>query len=319
MPERTDIALPAWMDPAARPQNWDRLPDGLVCLVPRSGARAAARRATGQFAKLIADVLSADEASSRPGLLQGIDARLKVVGLIGLIVVTTLLHSISALVAACGLCGALAVISRAPARRLAGVWVMVPLFSVAIMLPATLNVVTDGRPVLVLWRFTADRFGPWSLPAALSVTDAGLLVAARVVLRTLACVSFAALLTSTTPSSKLFRGLRMLGVPQMFVMLLSMMQRYLGVIARAAEQIHLAKLSRSIAPGTIRQEQAWVAAGMGSLFRRTYSLSSQVYLAMLSRGYTGEAHLLEDPRLHARDWLFLAACAAAGSALFVIR
>jgi energy-coupling factor transporter transmembrane protein EcfT len=71
------------------------------------------------------------------------------------------------------------------------------------------------------------------------------------------------------------------------VTLLSMMERYLWVLARAAEEIHLAKASRSIARGSLRDEQAWVAAGIGSLFRRTRALGHEVYLAMISRGYTG--------------------------------
>jgi cobalt/nickel transport system permease protein len=74
---------------------------------------------------------------------------------------------------------------------------------------------------------------------------------------------------------------------------------------RAAEEIHLAKISRSLALTDTRREQAWVAAGMGALFRRTQSMGDAVYLAMLSRGYTGEIHTLDDPRWKIHDWAFL--------------
>ena len=101
----------------------------------------------------------------------------------------------------------------------------------------------------------AERYYPrksplWViLPSKLAVTDAGLVVAARFILRAAVCVSIVALLTATTQRVKLFRGLRMLGVPQIFVTLLSMMERYIGVLVICAEEIHLAKISRSIAPG----------------------------------------------------------------------
>jgi cobalt/nickel transport system permease protein len=126
------------------------------------------------------------------------------------------------------------------------------------------------------------------------------------------------LLTATTRSNRLLRGLRGLGVPVLFVMLLSMMERYLTVFIRAAEEIHLAKISRSITVGTLRQEQAWVAAGIGALFRRTQALGNVVYLAMISRGYTGEVYLLDEPCWQVTDWAFLLITAGLGTIWLVM-
>ena len=81
------------------------------------------------------------------------------------------------------------------------------------------------------------------------------------VLRATACVCLAMLLAASTSPARLFRGLQGLGVPRVFVMLLGMTERYLAVLLRAAGEIHLAKISRSIAPGRLRQEHSWVAAG----------------------------------------------------------
>jgi len=244
----------------------------------RRGAPNLARRAASAFAGLLADMLSNEKTASRRGVLQRIDARAKVIIMLALIVIATLVRSVAALAALYAACVVLAALSKLPIGRLARVWLAVPLFSAAIVLPATLSIVTPGSPV-----FVVHRTNP-----ALVVTDSGLIVAGRFVLRAAVCVSLALLLTATTRSDRLFRTLRLLGVPRVFVMLLSMMERYLWVLARAAQEIHLAKVSRSIAPGRLRDEQAWVAAGMGSLFRRTRALGHEVYLAMISRGYTGE-------------------------------
>jgi len=270
--------------------------------------RNLARRTLNSLARLLAEMLGDDAVAARPGLLQRLDPRAKVVGLIGLVVAATLLHSLAALGLMYLLCIVLAVASRVPARRLLGAWLAAPLFSAVIILPAILNVVTPGHP---LWTF---RLGPWHL----AVTGAGLLFAAKFVLRVAACVSLALLLAVTTRPARLFRGLRALGVPKIFIMLLLMMERYLAVIVRAAEEIHEARISRSIAPGSLRQEQAWVAAGMGALFRRTQKLGNAVYLAMISRGYTGDIYLLDEPRWSWREWAFLAAVAAAGVGLVVL-
>ena len=292
-------SLPAWMQPQAIPD----IPE-----LPAKPRRNLARRTLNSLALLLAEMLGDDVVASRGGLLQRIKPRAKVLGLIGLVVVATLLHSLAALLAAYGLCVLLAVASRVPARRFAGAWLAAPLFSSIIILPAVLNVVTPGEPI---WPF---RLGPWNL----AVTDAGLLFAMAFVLRVAVCVSLALLLAVTTRPARLRRGLRALGVPRIFIMLLLMMERYLAVIVRSAEEIHEAKLSRSIAPGSLRQEQAWVAAGMGALFRRTQKLGNAVYLAMISRGYTGDIYLLDEPRWSWREWAFLAAAAAAGTGLVIL-
>lgn len=269
--------IPQWMRPSTTSEDW------LISPLPKgSKARVgAARRAAGAFARLLADMLSNEQTASAPGLLQRIDPRLKVIGVIALVVLATLLRSIEALALFCAAGIVLAAMSGIPAAKLARVWLIAPLFSAAILVPAALNVVTPGYPVLVL-----HASGPM-----LAVTDAGLVVAGRMILRVAVCVSLVLLLTATTRPEQLFKALRALGVPVVFVMLLGMMERYLWVLARAAEEIHLAKVSRSITRGSVREEQAWVAAGMGSLFRRTRKLGHEVYLAMISRGYTGEVHL----------------------------
>ena len=300
--------LPEWM----RPET----PCEECRTAPASKRRTFARQAIGSFAALLSSAL-VDDTAMTPGLLQSIDPRAKVLGLVGLVVVATLVHNPISLVICYGVCAVVAALSRVPLRRLMRVWLLVPLLSMGVMLPATLNVITEGRHVWTLWRFASDSFGPYALPETLAVTDAGLMVLGRFVLRAAVCIFLVVLLTSTTRPARLFRGLRILGAPQVFVMLLAMMQRYVEVLARAAEEIHLAKISRGIAEGSVRQEQAWVASGMGSLFRRTRALGGAVYLAMISRGYTGEAHLLDEPKWRARDWGFLA-CAIALAAVMLI-
>lgn len=272
--------IPEWMRPSTSTEDWHSSP------VPghRKARVGATRRAACAFARLLGDMLTNEETASAPGLLQRVDPRVKVVGTAALVVVATLLHSVEALATLYVVGIVLAALSRIPVRRLAQVWLVAPLFSTAVLVPAVLNIVTPGSPVVVL--HASDP--------VITVTDAGLMVAGRMILRVAVCVSLVLLLTATTRPERLFRGLRALGVPVVFVMLLGMMERYLWVLARAAEEIHLAKVSRSITRGSVREEQAWVAAGMGSLFRRTRTLGNEVYLAMISRGYTGEVHLLNE-------------------------
>ena len=312
------MSLPPWMLDRTRRDDADQT--AVEAPVPAAkhgrGPRNLVRHAVGSFARVVEELVANDTIAAHPGLLQHIDPRAKVIGVIGLIVIVTLVQHLSTLLLAYALCLLLAVLSRVPAWRLTHAWLVIPLFSAAIMLPAVLNIVTPGQPLLTLWHFSGTHLGPWQVPPTLTITDAGVYVAGRFILRTAVCVTLALLLTVTTRSARLFRGLRALGVPLLFVMLLRMMERYLTVFIRAAEEIHLAKISRSLAVGTVRQEQAWVAAGMGALFRRTQSLGHAVYLAMVSRGYTGEIHLLDEPRWQLTDWAFL--MIAVGSAVVML-
>jgi cobalt/nickel transport system permease protein len=263
------------------------------------------RQAISSLAHVLEEMLNNEAIASQNGFLQMVDPRAKVISIFALIIIVTLIHNITTLIIAFTLCLLMAMSSKIPQRRLWRTWLAVPLFSTAIVLPAMLNIVTPGITVFTLCHFNATHFGNLPLPPTLTITDTGIYVAIRFVLRISVCITLALLLTATTKSNRLFHGLRAFGVPKLFVMLLSMMQRYLTVFIRAAEEIHLAKISRSITSDPLRQEQAWVAAGMGSLFRRTQSLSNAVHLAMVSRGYTGDIYLLDEPKWQTSDWGFI--------------
>lgn len=275
-----------------------------------SGALRIVRKSVRSFNRLITKAVSDESAALSSGLLQKIDARAKVPALIALLVVAAFQHSIAALAVCYLFCIILAVFSRISFRRFAGVWFVVPLFTVGIMLPSVFNIITKGNPVWIITRFSTPHLGPWHLPEYLAVTDTGLIIAGRMVLRTAACVSIVVLLTATTRLSSLFKGLRSLGVPKVFVVLLGMMVRYLGIVAGAAEEMHLAKLSRTIGCADAKQERNWAAAGIGALFRRSYALSMSIHMAMLSRGYTGEIKLLDEPHVGLRDMMFVVSMAA---------
>lgn len=293
------MSLPAWMTVTAP----GGMPPALAAAAPVHPRRLW-RRAVLQLTRAVASVLVTEDTAARGGFLQGLDTRGKLLGILLLLVTATLLHALPllALLAAGALAAGLA--SRIPPARLLRSGLMAGLFTALIAAPATLNLITPGPPVLRLWEEVAPAHG------GVSMTGPGLVVAGRLVLRVLACVLLVQLLAATTRPERLFGGLRTLGVPALFVMLLSMMQRYLVLLLRIAEETHLGHISRSLTAGRVYEEQGWVAAGIGSLFRRTYALANLVFLAMLARGYTGEAHLYHREHWRPRDTLFCAACGA---------
>jgi len=289
------------------PDWYTEMPSAAAPEPVRTGRRAgrAVRRALASLGETMAREMAGPQA--RPDSCLGrVDAHSKVAGAIVLIVAATFVHRLPVL--AMMLMGAVVLVlaNGVGARRLGRIWLGVPLFSLAMILPASLNVVTDGAPLLTLWcPGPGAHLGLWELPATMTITRPGVAVAARFLLRVLTCVTLAFLLVATTGPDELLHALRRLGMPRAFAMVLTMMHRYIVVLLRAAQEIHLAKLSRSMGGGSLVGEQHWVAAGVGSLFRRTRHLADEVHEAMLSRGYDGDLQVAARPRWRIRDGLLV--------------
>ena len=275
------------------------------------------RKSLREFAETL--VLEFSISSSRArGALSRLDPRAKVLGILALIISVTLTHGALILCAMLGVAVGLALVGGVSATRMTRIWLGVPIFTAAIALPAVTNLVTPGSAVLTIWDFRPGaHLGPWMLPNALTVTGAGLLVAARFLLRATTCVTLSLALAATTDHPALMNALRRLGLPKVFGMTLSMTQRYLGLCVRSAEEIHLARMSRTIAPGPIRGEYRWIASGMGSLFRRTRRLAEDVHDAMVSRGYDGDLRTSTAPRFRVADAVWLIASLTASTAVVV--
>jgi cobalt/nickel transport system permease protein len=59
----------------------------------------------------------------------------------------------------------------------------------------------------------------------------------------------------------------------------------------------------------------FVAASAGALFGKAHALSDEVYLAMLARGYDGNARTLKAFRIRTLDVVWALGCVAVGIAI----
>lgn len=252
------------------------------------------------------------ETGSRRGLLQAIDPRVRILSLLLLIVAASFTRKPSSLAGLCLLGAVLAVLSRIPlGRYLRQVWLIVPLFTAAIALPATLNVITPGTIVLPIYSFAAPvSLGPLHLPETIAATREGLAAALTLVLRTGASVSLALLVMIATPWHDLLRALQAFGIPRPFLMILSVAWRYLFVLVVAIEEMCMARKSRGIDESCIASSSAnsrsWAASRIGALFRKTRALGEEVGQAMTSRGFRGEMCSLSAFRLRWIDLVWFA-------------
>lgn len=260
-------------------------------MLRRGDFLAGSLAAVGQA---LEDTLFAEEIGCRPGLLQGLDPRIKISTFLLLLIAVNVSRSLAVLVLLYLLTLLLARSSRVPlgffVRR---VWIFIPLFTGLIALPAILNIFTPGQPVLVLW--------PNPL---IAVTAQGLRTAAFLLLRVGTSVSFAVLLILTTPWNALLEALGALGVPEAFLLTLAMSYRYIYLLLHTASDMFLSRRSRLVGRLDAAEGRRWLAAAMGALLDRSFQLSNEVYLAMLSQGFQGRPRLMEGFRTRGRDWLW---------------
>jgi cobalt/nickel transport system permease protein len=110
------------------------------------------------------------------------------------------------------------------------------------------------------------------------------------------------LLAATTTMRDLILGLDRLRCPQVFTQIATFMLRYLDVLADDARRMRIARLSRGYDPRFLWQVKAF-AVGVGALFLRTYERGERVYLAMISRGYTGRLPGADERRAPRGQWI----------------
>ena len=247
----------------------------------------------------------------KPGMLQGLDPRMKLFGILSLIICTSLIHSIPWLYGLYGLTLILAVLSKIQALFfLKRIWLVLLFFVGVIALPATLNLFTPGESVFTLYSLDrAHQIGPYSIPQDISLTRQGISAALLLVGRVATSLSFVLLLVLTTSWASLLKALRSLWVPQIYVQTLGMTLRYLMLLSQVVQEMCLAKKSRTLRVGKTGAEQRWVAGQMGTLFKWSMQLSVQVHQAMVARGYRGEVRILSSFQVRKRDYLWAAFCA----------
>lgn len=170
----------------------------------------------------------------------------------------------------CLLLSALTLIARLPARRL---------------VVRSLAVLPAAATIALLAPLQA-RGGSLNAGGAAGGDAAAWVVAWSILSKAWLSAVCMLLLAATTRTPELLAALRRMGMPAVFVMLLSFIARYTTVLLGQLRALRTALSSR--APRLRRLVLLRALGGIvGNLFVRSYERGERVYAAMLSRGYTG--------------------------------
>ena len=168
-------------------------------------------------------------------------------------------------------------------------------FSFLIVVPAIFSAITPGDSVFSYTVFSQH----------VSITRQGLGSAMIFFMRVLASVSFAVLLVLTTRHHALLKVLRIFKVPQVFVMTMGMCYRYIYLFLDTIQKTFCAIKSRVGFVSSTKAGQKIVAMNVAGLWLKSYRMQTQVYDAMISRGYSGEPKVLEEFKAEPIDILLL--------------
>lgn len=268
-----------------------------------AGSRSFLEKNLARFAELLEESVFAEETAQKNGWLQRMDARVKCAGLLLLLLassmsrsapVITFVYLFSILLAAGSHIFSASFLRRA--------WVFMPFYTALMAAPALF--LTPGDPAFVL------PITGWI------VTQQGIHTVAFLVLRVASSVSLMLLLVLTTSWPKLLKALRSLGCPRLLVLLLIMTHRYIYLLLHTATALFLARNSRRVGPESWQNSRQWIGTLLGTLLQKSYHLSQEVYLAMVSRGFRGEPVLMEDFRLRNSDYAWMAVFLASACACF---
>lgn len=256
--------------------------------------------------RLLSESIFAEAFAAADGPLQRMDPRVKVALVALLIITVSLLRHLSLFAAIYPGIILLVVISRIPLRFfLTRVWVFIGVFSGLLAIPALFNVFVPGDPLLTIVTFEkAHSFGPYQLPQAIAITRQGLGTASLFIMRVASSVSLVVLLVLTTRWASLLKALRVLRVPRMFTFILAMTFRYIHMLLRLIEEMHLARMSRVIRKTSAGAGQKWIGSQIGVVLKKSLSTGEDVYSAMVSRGYTDELKVLDTFRVRPVDYLW---------------
>ena len=249
-------------------------------------------------------VISAEDLCRAPGLLQGLDPRVKVATVVLFIVVVGLARSLPILAGIFVLILVFAILSKIPPGIfLKRILIFIPIFTAVIAIPSLFF--TPGEPLV-----TAG--------SKVIITEQGARTAGLLVLRVTDSLSFGVLLILTTRWTNILAALRWFRVPSLFVAVLGMTYRYIFLLLHTANSMFLARRSRTLGTLSGKETRRWLAHALATTMVKSQHLSEEVYLAMLSRGYRDEGLALNDLSLRRRDFLWVAFALAAASVLLWI-
>jgi cobalt/nickel transport system permease protein len=178
------------------------------------------------------------------------------------------------------------------------------LFGFLVMVPASVNIITPGKIVLTIYKMSAPKmFFVYQIPATTGITYEGILIVTRMYLKVLNSLTLSFFILSTIPFGQLIKSLRILRVPGIFILIITLSYKYIFIMAYTVEEMYLALKSRWIRNFDGEKTRNIITGRIGLLFKKSWLRYEETYRAMISRGFTGNFMVSETKKITIKEAL----------------
>jgi cobalt ECF transporter T component CbiQ len=253
------------------------------------------------------------ETSMQGGFFQRIDARIKVLFLLFYVVIVSLKKDLMPEALIGGLVFIIAVLSRVDILRFyKKVLLLGFFFGFLVVFPASFNVITGGEIILPLFHLSKEyHFWVYRIPAEIGITREGAEAVMMLTARVVNSLSLSFLVLYTTPFPDIIKALKVLRVPDGFLMIITLSYKYIFIFAKTIEDMHLAKKSRLARQVKHSDARGWIVGRIAFMFRKTQMRFEEIFKAMYSKGFSEDIKIYKHDKLNPKDWI-------TGSLLFLL-
>jgi cobalt/nickel transport system permease protein len=260
------------------------------------------------------------EHASRKSLIQNLNPHIKLIALIYMAIIISIVHNLYNQLYITGFILVLFIIARLRITEIfRKIFILSVIFGFIVVIPASLNIITQGDILFTLFRISKP-LDLWiiRIPMEVGLTDNGIRVVGLFFMRVLNSISFAMLIVYTTSFPAFVKSFKVIGVPDTFLMVISLTYKYIFILSRTIEETYFAlksRLSGNIKRNSIRD---LVGGRVFFIFRRSRIIYEGTYYAMVSRGYNGKIILASQNRLNHKDFISLVVILAFGIILVLL-
>lgn len=293
----------------------NKIPPYLLQIADNQNIPAKTKRAKFSFldktilnsSKAVKSIYLQAENAARDNFIMKINPKVKFISLVYMAVVVSVVSNPVTQLIITAFIFLLCIIAR---LRLLDVYrkifILAFLFGFLVVFPASLNIITPGEIIFNIISFNGpSHFLIYSIPQNIGFTINGLQVVSLVFLRVLNSVSFALLVVYTTPFPSFIKSFKMIGVPDTFLMVISLAYKYIFILSRTIEETYFAfksRLSGNIKSNSIRK---LIGGRIFFIFKRSMIIYQNTYNAMVSRGYKGKVILHSQNHFAVKDFVVL--------------
>jgi cobalt/nickel transport system permease protein len=265
-------------------------------------------------ARAAKSIYSQAENASEEYLLQKINPYIKLISLIYFVFIISIASHLKAQITITLFIFSLYLLARLKIFEVfKKIFLLVFIFGFIVVLPASLNIVTPGKIIFNIITFNKPlHFWIYTIPQNIGFTENGFKVVLLVFLRILNSVSFALLIVFTTSFPSFIKSFKILGVPDTFLMIISLAYKYIFILSRTIEETYFAlksRLSGNIRNSKIRE---LISGRIFFIFKKSMIIYESTYDAMVSRGYQGKIILHSQKKLSSFDFVALSIIVASG-------